>query len=69
MIVVSLVGLRKKVGRFLRLLTILIILILLISSALKFINSKLSFSSEERTDGTLIKLNYLIDNNSQAPQG
>lgn len=69
MIVVSLVGLRKKLGRVLRLLTVLIILILLISVALKLINGNFSFSSEQRTDGTLIKLNYLLDDNFQAPQG
>lgn len=61
MVVVSLVGFRKKAGRVLRLLTILIILILLITSALKIINGNLTLGGEKRTDGTLIKLNYLLD--------
>jgi len=67
MVVISLVGLRKKIGRVLRLLTILIILILLITSTLKLINGNLNFGSEQKTDGTLIKLNYLLDD--KTPHG
>lgn len=63
MIVLSLVGFRKKAARVLRLLAVLTILILLITSVLKLFDSSLLPSGEKQTDGTLIKLNYLLPNN------
>jgi len=66
MIVVSLVGFRKKVGRVLRLLAILIILILLISSVMKLFGGDLLPNAGKQADGTLIKLNYLLPINQEA---